>query len=70
MYMYIWHTSTCSSKLICLTICLWIFLSTDNVLTLLQYDTRGEGGREGGPSDLGIYMFSLCTGISLYLPMI
>ena len=28
-----------------------------------------EGGR-GGPSALGIYMFSLCTGISLYLPII
>ena len=28
-------------KLICLTICLWIFLSTDNVLTLLHYDTWG-----------------------------
>ena len=24
----------------------------------------------GGPSALGIYMFSLCTGISLYLPII
>ena len=28
-------------KLICLTIGLWIFLSKDNVLLLLQYDTRG-----------------------------
>ena len=37
LYIYILHTS----KLICITICLWIFLSTDNVLTLLQYDTRG-----------------------------
>ena len=24
----------------------------------------------GGPSAFGIYMFSLCTGISLYLPII
>ena len=30
-----------TSKLICITIHLWIFLSTDNVLTLLQYDTGG-----------------------------
>ena len=37
IYTYILHTS----KLICITMCLWIFLSTDNVLTLLQYDTGG-----------------------------
>ena len=33
-----------TSKLICLTIRLWIFLrflSTDNLLTLVQYDTWG-----------------------------
>ena len=35
------YTSICSSKLIYPTICLWIFLSTDNVLTLVQYDTGG-----------------------------
>ena len=34
-------SSICSSKLIYPTICLWIFLSTDNVLTLVQYDTGG-----------------------------
>ena len=30
-------------KLSCLTIGLWIFLSKDNVLLLLQYDTGGGG---------------------------
>ena len=30
-----------TSKLICIPIRLWIFLSTDNVLTLLHYDTWG-----------------------------
>ena len=38
---------------------------------LWQFQMGGGGGREGGgPSALGIYMFSLCTGISLYLPII
>ena len=37
---------------------------------LWQFQMEGRGGREGGPSALGIYMFSLCTGISLYLPII
>ena len=35
-----------TSKLICVTIHLWIFLSTDNVLTLLQYDTGGGQSAE------------------------
>ena len=57
--MYIWNTSTCSSKLICLTIHLWIFLSTDNVLTLLQYEYQG-GGREGGSICLRyLHVFSM-----------
>ena len=37
-------------KLICLTIGLWIFLSKDNVLLLLQYDM-------GGPSAFGVCIF-------------
>ena len=37
-YLYIYIST---SKLICIPICLWIFLSTDNVLTLLHYDTWG-----------------------------
>ena len=39
LYIYILHTS----KLICITMRLWIFLSTDNVLTLQQSGTGGEG---------------------------
>ena len=41
IYIYILHTS----KPIYITICLWIFLSTDNVLTLPQHDTGGSIGR-------------------------
>ena len=37
IYIYILHTS----KLICITMRLWIFLSTDNVLTLQQSGTGG-----------------------------
>ena len=47
-------------KLICLTIGLWIFLSKDNVLLLLQYDT------EGGSICLWCLYLYICTGISLY----
>ena len=38
LYIYILHTS----KPIYITICLWIFLSTDNVLTFAQYDKGGQ----------------------------
>ena len=41
LYIYILHTS----KLICITMRLWIFLSTDNVLTLQQSGTGGWGGQ-------------------------
>ena len=41
MYIYILHTS----KLICITIHLWIFPGKENVLTLLQYDMQGGVNR-------------------------
>ena len=41
IYIYILHTS----QLICITMRLWIFLSTDNVLTLQQYGTSCGGGQ-------------------------
>ena len=39
IYLYIYILQT--SKLICITMHLWIFLSTDNVLTLQQSGTGG-----------------------------
>ena len=41
IYIYILHTS----KLICITMHLWIFLSIDNILTLEQYGTGWGGGQ-------------------------
>ena len=38
---YIWYTSTCSSKTYWSAFAYWIFLSKDNVLLFLQYDTWG-----------------------------
>ena len=43
IYIYILHTS----KLICITMRLWIFLSTDNVLTLQQSGMGVGGGSIG-----------------------
>ena len=43
-------------KLICLTIGLWIFLSKDNVLLLLQYDTGGVNW-QCEPSAFGVCIF-------------
>ena len=46
VYIYIYGIPVhVAVKIICLTIGLWIFLSKDKVLLLLQYDTGGEGGQ-------------------------
>ena len=42
IHIYILHTS----KLICITMRLWIFLSTDNVLTLQQSGTGGHTSKQ------------------------
>ena len=48
----------------------WPHWKAKSSLWALAVSNGGEGGREGGSSALGIYMFSLCTGISLYLLII
>ena len=58
-------------KLICLTIGLWIFLSKDNVLLVLQYDTGGVHQFYPGKSDFPhICLWYLYIYIYIYASLI